>query len=148
MVYSTHSRRQCLYYMYKYREGSTSYKSWVINCSLSVTITVTAFIRRNVHCWRRQGPEGKSFSLHLHSHPFSFIMWASSIINLPSLYFWLDSKACSCKIKSILINCWYWQCIKYDNCQFRHVSTVTTVKVDICQMKTKNNYAKYQLIGY
>lgn len=29
------------------------------------------------------------------SHPFSLIIWASSIMNLPSLYFWLDSKACS-----------------------------------------------------
>jgi hypothetical protein len=29
----------------------------------------------------------------------SFIMWASSMINFPSLYFWLDSKACSCEKK-------------------------------------------------
>jgi hypothetical protein len=27
------------------------------------------------------------------SHPLSLIMWASSMIYLPSLYFWLDSKA-------------------------------------------------------
>lgn len=31
------------------------------------------------------------------SHWFSFTMWASSIIYFPSLYFWLDSKACSYK---------------------------------------------------
>lgn len=30
------------------------------------------------------------------SHPFSLIMWASSIMYFPSLYFWLDSNACSC----------------------------------------------------
>ena len=29
------------------------------------------------------------------SHPFSLIIWASSMMNLPSLYFWLDSYACS-----------------------------------------------------
>lgn len=29
------------------------------------------------------------------SHPLSLIMWASSMMNLPSLYFWLLSKACS-----------------------------------------------------
>lgn len=29
------------------------------------------------------------------SHPFSLIIWANSMINLPSLYFWEDSKACS-----------------------------------------------------
>lgn len=29
------------------------------------------------------------------SHPFSLIMCASSMMYLPSLYFWLDSKACS-----------------------------------------------------
>ena len=29
------------------------------------------------------------------SHPLSFIMCATSIIYLPSLYFWLDSNACS-----------------------------------------------------
>lgn len=32
-----------------------------------------------------------------HSHPFSFIMWASSMMYLPSLYFWLDSNATSCR---------------------------------------------------
>lgn len=31
----------------------------------------------------------------IHSQPLSFIMWASSMINFPSLYFWLLSKACS-----------------------------------------------------
>lgn len=31
------------------------------------------------------------------SHPLSLTMWASSMMNLPSLYFWLDSNACSCK---------------------------------------------------
>lgn len=30
-----------------------------------------------------------------HSHPLSLIMWASSMMNFPSLYFWLLSKACS-----------------------------------------------------
>lgn len=30
------------------------------------------------------------------SHPFSLIMWANSMMYLPSLYFWLVSKACSC----------------------------------------------------
>jgi len=29
------------------------------------------------------------------SHPLSFIMCATSIMYLPSLYFWLDSNACS-----------------------------------------------------
>lgn len=33
----------------------------------------------------------------VHSQPLSFIMWASSMINFPSLYFWLLSKACSWK---------------------------------------------------
>lgn len=33
----------------------------------------------------------------IHSQPLSFIMWASSMINFPSLYFWLLSKACSWK---------------------------------------------------
>lgn len=37
----------------------------------------------------------KSFPSVLHSHPFSLIICASSIINFPSLYFWLDSNACS-----------------------------------------------------
>lgn len=32
------------------------------------------------------------------SQPFSLIMCAFSMMNLPSLYFWLDSKACSCGI--------------------------------------------------
>jgi hypothetical protein len=36
------------------------------------------------------GAHGSPFS-----HPFSLIMWASSMMYLPSLYFWLDSKACS-----------------------------------------------------
>lgn len=31
------------------------------------------------------------------SQPLSFIMWDSSMINFPSLYFWLSSKACSCR---------------------------------------------------
>ncbi len=31
-----------------------------------------------------------------HSQPLSLIMWASSMMNLPSLYFWLLSNACSC----------------------------------------------------
>lgn len=31
------------------------------------------------------------------SQPLSLIMWASSMMNLPSLYFWLLSKACSCR---------------------------------------------------
>lgn len=31
------------------------------------------------------------------SQPLSLIMWFSSIMNLPSLYFWLVSKACSCR---------------------------------------------------
>lgn len=31
-----------------------------------------------------------------HSQPLSLIIWASSIMNLPSLYFWLLSNACSC----------------------------------------------------
>lgn len=35
----------------------------------------------------------------VHSQPLSFIMWASSMINFPSLYFWLLSKACSWKGK-------------------------------------------------
>lgn len=35
------------------------------------------------------------FPTATHSHPFSLIMWASSMMNLPSLYFWLDSNACS-----------------------------------------------------
>lgn len=29
------------------------------------------------------------------SQPLSLYMWASSMMNLPSLYFWLFSKACS-----------------------------------------------------
>lgn len=33
------------------------------------------------------------------SQPLSFIMWDSSMINFPSLYFWLNSKACSCRRK-------------------------------------------------
>lgn len=33
------------------------------------------------------------------AQPLSLIMWASSMINFPSLYFWLDSKACSWKCK-------------------------------------------------
>lgn len=32
------------------------------------------------------------------SQPLSLIMWASSMMNLPSLYFWLLSKACSCRV--------------------------------------------------
>lgn len=32
------------------------------------------------------------------SQPFSLIIWASSIIYFPSLYFWLDSNACSCRL--------------------------------------------------
>lgn len=32
-----------------------------------------------------------------HSHPLSLIMWASSMMNFPSLYFWLLSNACSCR---------------------------------------------------
>lgn len=31
-----------------------------------------------------------------HSQPLSLIIWASSMMNLPSLYFWLLSNACSC----------------------------------------------------
>lgn len=31
------------------------------------------------------------------SHPLSFIMWDSSMMNFPSLYFWLSSNACSCR---------------------------------------------------
>lgn len=31
------------------------------------------------------------------SQPLSFIMWDNSIMNLPSLYFWLSSNARSCK---------------------------------------------------
>lgn len=31
----------------------------------------------------------------VHSQPLSLIMWASSMMNLPSLYFWLLSNACS-----------------------------------------------------
>lgn len=39
------------------------------------------------------------------SHPFSFTMCASSMINLPSLYFWLASNARSCfENESILIS--------------------------------------------
>ena len=35
-------------------------------------------------------------SLGSSSHPLSLIMCASSMMYLPSLYFWLVSKACSC----------------------------------------------------
>lgn len=40
----------------------------------------------------RCGPRGRHKS---HSQPFSFIMCASSMMYLPSLYFWLDSNASS-----------------------------------------------------
>lgn len=33
------------------------------------------------------------------SQPLSFIMWDSSMMYFPSLYFWLSSKACSCRRK-------------------------------------------------
>lgn len=36
------------------------------------------------------------------SQPFSLIICASSIMYLPSLYFWLDSKACSCATNAIV----------------------------------------------
>lgn len=35
----------------------------------------------------------------LQSQPLSLIMWDNSIINFPSLYFWLNSNACSCRGK-------------------------------------------------
>lgn len=41
------------------------------------------------------------------SQPFSLIMCAISIMYLPSLYFWLDSNACSCNTQNelnILLN--------------------------------------------
>lgn len=41
--------------------------------------------------WRWAGP-GRAKS---QSQPFSLIMWANSMMNFPSLYFWLDSNACS-----------------------------------------------------
>ena len=44
--------------------------------------------------WLMFDSNGGDFQLSF-SHPFSLIIWASSIMNLPSLYFWLDSYACS-----------------------------------------------------
>ena len=41
-------------------------------------------------------PEEQRSDTRRHSHPLSLIICASSMINFPSLYFWLDSKACSC----------------------------------------------------
>lgn len=41
-------------------------------------------------------PSKSDKNFHLFkSHPLSLIMWANSMINLPSLYFWLNSNACS-----------------------------------------------------
>lgn len=46
------------------------------------------------HCSTQFNKEHRR--LH-YSQPLSLIMWASSMMNFPSLYFWLLSKACSCK---------------------------------------------------
>lgn len=41
--------------------------------------------------WPDPWPDGKGSW----SQPFSLIIWANSMMNLPSLYFWDDSNACS-----------------------------------------------------
>jgi len=51
-------------------------------------------------CWRAGPGRAKS-----QSQPFSLIMWASSMMNFPSLYFWLDSNACSWNSNSIFSKC-------------------------------------------
>lgn len=49
-------------------------------------------------CFTEYSPNRRK-KVVVHSQPLSFIMWASSMINFPSLYFWLLSKACSWKGK-------------------------------------------------
>ena len=69
---------------FEFRNGEHQWWSWgVLCCFRKLSSTISS---------------GKNPLLPLQdsfSHPFSFIMWASSIMNFPSLYFWLDSKACS-----------------------------------------------------
>lgn len=48
------------------------------------------------------------------SQPFSLIIWASSIMYFPSLYFWLDSNACSWNLDEIN-ECVELKCIKWKN---------------------------------
>ena len=43
------------------------------------------------------------------SQPLSLIMCASSMMNLPSLYFWLDSNACSCQFPTTTTNNQSWK---------------------------------------
>lgn len=52
------------------------------------------FKQRGSNFWKSHE---ESWRLSSQSQPLSFIMWESSIMNLPSLYFWLISNARSCK---------------------------------------------------
>lgn len=55
------------------------------------------FNLRGCNFWKSHEERRRRFPSQ--SQPLSFIMWDSSMINLPSLYFWLSSKACSCTRK-------------------------------------------------
>lgn len=73
---------------------------WNHRLSLVVRMERGRTLQLEQHCRHCQEKFDKrhrelAFLFALHSHPFSLIMWASSIMNFPSLYFWLDSNACS-----------------------------------------------------
>lgn len=75
---------------------------WNHRLSLVVRMERGRTLQLEQHCRHCQEKFDKrhrelAFLSALHSHPFSLIMWASSIMNFPSLYFWLDSNACSWK---------------------------------------------------
>lgn len=56
--------------------------------------TGTLFMSRDATFWKSHE---ERWRLSSQSQPLSFIMWDSSMMNFPSLYFWLSSNACSCR---------------------------------------------------
>lgn len=82
----------------------------------------------------------------IHSQPLSLIMWANSIINFPSLYFWLLSKACSWGFKTKqsiiyrgftngvhLLTPFFFSC--FQNKTFQWVFTCTLPKLMLLQQR-------------
>lgn len=76
-------------YKVKVWHSDGSYAGWG-------SYTGTLFKSRGCNFWKSH-EERRRFPSQ--SQPLSFIMWDSSMINFPSLYFWLSSKACSCRVK-------------------------------------------------
>lgn len=84
---------------------------WNHRLSLVVRMEGGRTLQLEQHCRHCQEKFDKrhrelAFLSALHSHPFSLIMWASSIMNFPSLYFWLDSNACSWKYHETISTSW------------------------------------------